>query len=72
MDPSKGSHLVRRGIKKNHTYTMQTFIETGVRKPNTIEVSSDELPSIFNKFETGQNELEFSDDTDPSIDKTTI
>jgi len=46
---------------------MQTFIETGERKLNDIQVRLDELPNIFNKFETAQSELELSDDNDHSI-----
>jgi len=69
MDPSKDSQLVRqRGVAKSILTRMQTLIEAGDRKPNEIEVRFDELPSIFNKFETAQNELECSDDTDHSID----
>jgi len=48
---------------------MQTFIEAGDLKPNEIDVRSDELQSIFNKFETAQNELECSYDTDHPIDR---
>jgi hypothetical protein len=70
MDPSKGCQLVRqRGVAKIILSRMQTFIAAGDRKPNEIEVRCDELPSIFNKFETAQNELECSDDTDRSIDR---
>ena len=43
---------------------MQTFIETGDRKLHEIQVRFDELPNIFNKFESAQSELELSDDTD--------
>jgi hypothetical protein len=47
---------------------MQTFIETG-DKLNNIQVRFDELPKIFNKSESAQNELELSDDTDHSVDR---
>jgi len=47
---------------------MKTFIEAGDLKPNEIDVRSDELQSIFNKFETAQNELECSYGTDHPID----
>jgi len=45
------------------------FIETGDRNLNDIQVGSDELPNIFNKFEGSQSELELSDDADYSVDK---
>ena len=48
---------------------MQTFIETGERKLNDIQVRFDELPNIFNKFETAQTELELSYGSDHSIDR---
>jgi len=48
---------------------MQTFIETGDRKLNDIQVRLYELPNIYNKFETAQSELELSDDTDYSVDR---
>jgi len=43
---------------------MQTFIESGDRKVNEIQVRSDDLQVIFNRYGTAQNELELSDDTD--------
>jgi hypothetical protein len=48
---------------------MQTFIESGDLKLNEIKVRFDELPNIFNKFDTVQDELELSDDTDHSGDR---
>jgi hypothetical protein len=48
---------------------MRTFITTGDRKLNEIQVRFDELPNIYNKFETAQIELELSDDTDYSADR---
>jgi len=70
MDPSKDSQLVRQHeVAKSILTLMQTFSEAGDRKPNEIEGRFDELPSIFNKFESAQNELECSDDTDHSIDR---
>jgi len=37
---------------------MQTFIESGDRKVNEIQVMFDDLQSIFNRYDTAQNELE--------------
>jgi len=48
---------------------MQSFIETGERKLNDIQVSFEELPKIYNKFEMAQCELELSEDTDYSLDR---
>ena len=55
-------------VAKASLTRMQTFIETGDRKLNEIEVRFEGLPNIFNKFETAQSELELSDDTDHSVD----
>jgi hypothetical protein len=43
---------------------IQNIIEAGDRKLNEIQVRSDELPRIFNRYDTAQSELELSDDTD--------
>jgi hypothetical protein len=48
---------------------MQTFIDTGDCKVNEIQVRSDDLPVIFNKFDNAQGELELSDDMDHSGDR---
>jgi len=48
---------------------MQSFIETGERKLNDIQFRFDELPKIYNKFETAQCELDLSDDTDYLLDR---
>jgi len=47
---------------------MQSFIETGDRKLNDIQVRFDELPKN-NKFQTTHSALELSDDTDYSLDR---
>jgi len=48
---------------------MQTFIESGDLRLNEIKVRFDELPNIFNKFDTVKDELELSDDTDHAGDR---
>jgi len=48
---------------------MHTFINTGERKLNELQVRYDELPKIYNKFETAQSELELSDDNDFSEER---
>ena len=63
------TQLIRQGAVATASLTrMQTFIETGDRKLNDIQVRFDELPNIFNKFETAQNEIELSD-TDHLVDR---
>ena len=51
------------------THSNQTFIATGDRKLNDIQVRFDELPNIFDKFECAQSELELSDEADYSVDR---
>jgi hypothetical protein len=48
---------------------MQTFIESGDLKVHDIKVRSDELPRIFNKSDTAQDELEPGDGMDHSSDR---
>ena len=70
MEPTRRAWLIRQGTVARSSLTrMQTFIETGDRKLNDIKVRFDELPNIFNKFETAQSEIELSEDTDYSVDR---
>jgi hypothetical protein len=70
MEHTCHQQLIRKcAVAKASLTRMQTFIETGDRKLNDIQVRFDELPNIFNKFEGAQSELEFSDDTDYSVDR---
>jgi hypothetical protein len=48
---------------------MQSFVETGERKPNDMQVRFEELPNIYNKFEMAQSQLELFDDVDHSEDR---
>jgi hypothetical protein len=48
---------------------MHTFIESGDLKINEIKVRLDKLPSIFNKFENAQDELECMDSADYSLER---
>jgi len=48
---------------------MQILIESGDHKLNSIQVRSDELPKIYNKFETSQSKLELSYDTYYTVDR---
>jgi F0F1-type ATP synthase gamma subunit len=59
--------LIRqRAVAKASLTRMQTFTEAGDHKVNEIQVRFDDLPSIFNRSDTAQSELELSDDTDHS------
>jgi hypothetical protein len=48
---------------------MQNFIEAGDLKVNEIKVRLDKLPSILNKYESAQKELECLDEADYSLDR---
>ena len=70
MDATRRAQLIRlRAVAKFSSTRMQTFIKTGDRKLNDIQVRFDELPNIYNKYEIAQSELELSDDTDYSVDR---
>jgi hypothetical protein len=70
MDAAKRKQLIqRRGVVKASLSRMQTFIESGDRKIHEIQVRFDDLPSIFNKYDTVQSELGLSGDTDHSEDR---
>jgi len=70
MEPIRRQQLIRqRAFAKSSHTRKQTFIETSERKINDIQSRFDELPNIFNKFETAQSELELSDDNDHSVDR---
>ena len=70
MDTTRRTQIIRqRAVAKASLTRTQTFIETGDRKLYEFQVTFDELPNIFNKFEGAQSELELSDDTDHSVDR---
>jgi hypothetical protein len=57
MDSSQRTQRIRqRAVAKASLTRMQTFIETGDRKLHEIQVRFDELPNIFNKFESAQSD----------------
>ena len=65
MDPTRRTQLIRqRAVAKSALTRMQTFIESGDRKVNEIQVTFDDLQGIFDRYDTAQNELELLDDTD--------
>jgi hypothetical protein len=67
MDSARRIQLIKQRVIARALLTrMQTFIETGYRKLNDIQVRFEELPNIFYKFEGAQSELELLDDADHS------
>jgi len=73
MDALKRQQLVRqRSVAKGSLTRMQTFIETGDRILNDMQVRFEELSNIYNKIETAQNELQLFDDVDHSADRLQI
>jgi len=43
---------------------MQTFIESGDREVNEFQLRFHDIQGIIDRYDTAQNELELSDDTD--------
>jgi len=55
MDTTRRTQFFRqRAVAKSAVTKMQTFMETGDGKINNNQVRFDELPNIYNKFETAQ------------------
>jgi hypothetical protein len=48
---------------------LQNFISVREFKVNELQARYDELPTIYNKYDSAQNELEISDDDDHSMDR---
>jgi len=48
---------------------LQIFLEAGDLKFNEFKVRLNKLPSILNKYESAQDELECLDETDYSLDR---
>jgi hypothetical protein len=70
MDATMREQLIRkRGVAKGMLTRMQTFIESGITDVNQLQVRLTSLPTILNKFETVQDELETTDDVDHSEDR---
>ena len=59
----------QRVVAKSAPTRMQTFIESGDRKVNEIQVRFDDLQGIFDRYDTVQIEIELTDDSDHSIDR---
>jgi hypothetical protein len=70
MDPAERKQLVKkRAVARGMLSRMQTFIESGEHKIQEIQVRFDDLPIIFNNYDTVQSDLEVSDDRDHSEDR---
>jgi hypothetical protein len=69
MEASIHSRFIKqRGVVKASLKRIQNFIQTGDRKLGDIQVTFEELPKLFDKFDIAQNELACLDDTDYSGD----
>jgi len=51
-------------VAKSNITRLHTFIESGDREVYELQLSSDDLQDTFDRYDTAQNELELSDDTD--------
>jgi len=68
MDSAHRKKLVRqRAVAKSSLTCLQNFIEVSECKLHDLQVRYEELPNILCKFETAQNELEITDDSDYSL-----
>jgi len=70
MDPTRRTQLIKRhAVAKAFLTRLQNFLETCEIKFNEIKVMLAKLPSIFNKYESAQNELEYLDEAEYSLDR---
>jgi len=70
MDANRRAQIIRQcAVAKAAPTRMQTFIEAADYKVNETQVRFDDLQIIFDRFDTVQNELELSDDTDHTGDR---
>jgi hypothetical protein len=70
MDPELRKKLIRqRAVAKTSLTGLQNFISAREFKVNELQVRYDELPTIYNKYDNAQNELEISDDHHHSTDR---
>ena len=69
MDALRKQQLIRqRAVAKASLTRKLTFIETGDRKLNEMQVRFEEHSNIY-KFETAQSELELFDKVDHPVDR---
>ena len=65
MYATRRTQLIRQcAVAKSALTRMQTFIESGDRKVNEIQVMFEDIQGIFDRYDTAQNELKLFDDTD--------
>jgi len=70
MDPVRRVQLIkRRAVAKASLTRLQSFIEEGEQRLHEIQVRFNKVPDIFSKYESAQDELECSDDTDHTSDR---
>jgi len=70
MDPTLHIQLIkRRSVTKASLTRLQNFLETGDLKFNENKFRLDDLPSILNKYEFAQDELEGLEEADLSLDR---
>jgi len=70
MDATQRARFIRqRAVAKASLTRRQSSIDTGESKLNDIKVRFEELPNIYNKFETAQCVLQLLDYTDYSLDR---
>ena len=70
MDPTRRVQLMKRcAVAKASLTRLQNFLEAGDLKVNEIKVRLDKLPSILNKYESAQDELESLDEADYALDR---
>ena len=70
MVPTRRVQLIKhRGVAKTSLTRLQNFLEAGDLNVNKIKVRLDKLPSILNKYESAQDELEWLDEADYSLDR---
>jgi len=73
MNPTRRVQLIkRRAVAKASLTRLQNFLEAGDLKVNEIKVRQDKPPSILNKYESAQDELECLDEGDYSLDREKI
>jgi len=54
--------IKQRSVARGMLSHIQNFIEVGDQKINEIQVRSNKLTDIFNRYDAAQSELEISDD----------
>jgi len=70
MNATRRAQLIRQSaVAKSSIARRKTFIESGDCKVKEIQMRFDDLQGIFDCYDTAQNELELSDDTDQFGDR---